>query len=153
MQEENLEPLLKSYNIMCLTIFKWTQLKVTSALLHSQMIFSIKLQTYLIKKKNNVIHLFVKFKSIVERQICHKIRLLRTDGGGEYVSSEFDALCEREGIVHKIVPPYTSQQNGSAKRKNMTIMNMVRSMSKGKHLPNELWGKSVSIATYFQKGF
>lgn len=32
--------------------------------------------------------------------------------------------------------------------KNTTIMNMVRSMLKGKHLPNELLGEVVSIATY-----
>jgi hypothetical protein len=40
-------------------------------------------------------------------------------------------LCEREGIVHEVVPPYTPPQNGTAERKNMIIMNMVKSMLKG----------------------
>ena len=57
------------------------------------------------------------------------------DGGGEYVSKDFDALCVKEGIVHEVVPPYTPQQNGVTERKNKTIMNMVISMLKGKHLP------------------
>jgi hypothetical protein len=69
-------------------------------------------------------------------------------GGGEYVSNEFDALCERERIVHEVVPPYTPQQNGTAERKNITIMYMVRNLLNGKHLPKELWGESVSTATY-----
>ncbi|PNX58084.1 retrovirus-related Pol polyprotein from transposon TNT 1-94 [Trifolium pratense] len=85
---------------------------------------------------------------MVERQSGHMIKVLRTDGGGEYVSKEFDTLCERDGIIHEVVPSYTPQQNGVVERKNRTIMNMVRSMLKGKHLPKELWGEAVSTATY-----
>ena len=72
---------------------------------------------------------------MVERQSGRKIKILRTDGGGEYVSKDFNALCVKEWIVHEVVPPYTPQQNGVAERKNITIMNMVKSMLKGKHLP------------------
>ncbi|GAU24164.1 hypothetical protein TSUD_83990 [Trifolium subterraneum] len=57
-------------------------------------------------------------------------------------------LCESEGIVHEVIPPYTPQHNGSAERRNRTIMNMVRCMLKGKHLPKELWGEAVATATY-----
>lgn len=66
----------------------------------------------------------------------------------ENVLRDFDAPCEREWIMHGVVPPYTLQQNGIAERKNRTIMNMVRSMLKGKHLLNELWGAVVSTTTY-----
>ena len=54
---------------------------------------------------------------MVERQIGRKLKVLRTDGGGEYVLKDFDKLCEKEGIVHEVVPPYTPQQNGIAERK------------------------------------
>lgn len=64
------------------------------------------------------------------------------------MSNDFDALCERKGIVHEVVSPYTPQQNGNVERKNKTIMNMVRSMLKGKHLSNELWGEVMSTTTY-----
>ncbi|XP_058758225.1 uncharacterized protein LOC131631445 [Vicia villosa] len=49
-----------------------------------------------------------------------------------YVSKDFEILCEKEGIVHEVVPPYTPQHNGIAERKKRTIMNMVRSMLKDK---------------------
>lgn len=110
--------------------------------------FSRKLWVYLIKKKSDVLDVFMKFKSMVERQSGLKLKVLRSDGGGEYVSKEFDTMCEREGIVHEVVPPYTPQQNGTAERKNRTIMNMVRSMLNGKHLPKELWAEAVSTAAY-----
>ncbi|GAU31071.1 hypothetical protein TSUD_322080 [Trifolium subterraneum] len=113
--------------------------------------FSRKVWTYLINKKSDVLSVFKKFKSVVERQNEHKLKVLRTDGGGEYVSHDFAELCESEGIVHEVIPPYTPQQNGNAERRNrtiMTIMNMVRCMLKGKHLPKELWGEAVATTTY-----
>ncbi|GAU43423.1 hypothetical protein TSUD_334860 [Trifolium subterraneum] len=110
--------------------------------------FSRKIWTYLINKKSDVLSVFKKFKSVVERQSGHKLKVLRTDGGGEYVSHDFAELCESEGIVHEVIPPYTPQHNGSAERRNRTIMNMVRCMLKGKHLPKELWGEVVATATY-----
>jgi transposase InsO family protein len=109
---------------------------------------SRKLWTYLINKKSEVLEVFKRFKSLVERQSGFKIKVLRTDGGGEYMSSEFTALCEQDGIIHEVTPPYTPQQNGIAERKNRTIMNMVRSMLNSKSLPKELWGEAVATATY-----
>ena len=75
-------------------------------------------------------------------------KFLRIDGDGEYVSKDIDRLCEKEGIMYEVVPPYTPQKNGIAERKSRTIMNMVRSMLKGKNLPKEFWGEAVSTATY-----
>ncbi|GAU47720.1 hypothetical protein TSUD_285070 [Trifolium subterraneum] len=110
--------------------------------------FSRKIWTYLINKKSDVLSVFKKFKSVEERQSGHKLKVLRTNGGGEYVSHDFAELCESEGIVHEVIPPYTPQQNGSAEMRNRTIMNMVRCMLKGKHLPKELWGEAIATATY-----
>lgn len=95
-----------------------------------------------------MIEVFLKFKSMVERQIGRKLNILRNDGGGEYVSKYFDILCKKEGIVCEMVPPYTLLQNGIDERKNITITNMARSMLQGTHLPKELWGETVSTATY-----
>lgn len=83
-----------------------------------------------------MIDVFIKFKAMVERQGGHKIKVMRTDGGGGYVLKDFDTLCTKEGIVHEVVPPYTPRQNGTAERKNLIIVNMVRSMLKCKYLPN-----------------
>lgn len=43
---------------------------------------SRKIWTYLINKKGDVIEVFAKFKSIVDRQSGHNIKISRTDGGG-----------------------------------------------------------------------
>lgn len=49
--------------------------------------FSKKLWTYLIKNKSDVLEVFIKFKSTVERQSGQKLKTLRTDNDGEYVSN------------------------------------------------------------------
>ena len=47
--------------------------------------FNQNLWTYPTKKKNEVIKVFAKFKSMVEIRSGRKLKILRTDGGGEYV--------------------------------------------------------------------
>ena len=66
--------------------------------------------------------------SLVENQLDRKIKVLRTDRGGEYQSTSFKELCDEKGIVHQLTMPYTPQQNGVAERRNRTLMEMVRSM-------------------------
>ena len=66
-----------------------------------------KWRTYRIKKKSEVIEVFSKFKFMVERQSGRKLKIIRTDNGGEYMLKYFDTLCEKEGIMHKVVPSYT----------------------------------------------
>ncbi|MCI29602.1 retrovirus-related pol polyprotein from transposon tnt 1-94, partial [Trifolium medium] len=86
--------------------------------------YSRKLWTYLIKRKGEVFDVFKKFKSMAEKQSDHKLKVLKTDGGGEYMCGEFAKFCENEGIIHEVIPPYTPQQNGSTERRNKPIMNM-----------------------------
>ena len=102
----------------------------------------------MIKSKINLFNIFKKYKAYIENQSSRKIKVLRTDGGGEYTSKKFLEFCDEAGIVHEFTPPYTPQHNGAAERKNRTIMNMVRSMLKCKDLPQNLWSEVVSTVVY-----
>ena len=84
----------------------------------------------------------------MENQSGHRIKILRTDVGGEYVLNEFLNFCKTHGIQKQFTARYTSQQNGVAERKNRTIMEMACSMLETKHLPNEYWGEAVAIVVY-----
>ncbi|GAU38465.1 hypothetical protein TSUD_151880 [Trifolium subterraneum] len=76
------------------------------------------------------------------------IKVLRTDGGGEYTSKEFENYCKDQCIIHEVTTPYTPQHNGLAERRNMSILDMARSMVKQKGLPHRFWGEAVSTAVY-----
>nr|GEW10112.1 hypothetical protein [Tanacetum cinerariifolium] len=65
--------------------------------------------------------------SEVENQLGKKIKILRSDRGGEYFTREFEIFCEEHGIKHERTSSYTPQQNGLAERKNQTLIEMVNS--------------------------
>jgi hypothetical protein len=54
---------------------------------------------YLLKRKSDVLHTFKHFQASVENLLSQKIKILRTDCGGEYTSNEFNAHCASHGIT------------------------------------------------------
>ena len=98
---------------------------------------------YFLNNKSEVFGLFKKFKALVEAQSKKKIKVLRTDNGGEYNSTEFKYFCETQGIVHQFTVPYSPQQNGVAERRNRTIMEMSRSILFEKKIPKRFWAEAA----------
>jgi hypothetical protein len=76
------------------------------------------------------------------------VKMLRFDGGGEYNSKDFAYFCRKHGIIMQAATRYTPQQNGVAKRKNQTIMNMARSLLKEKCMSNTFWAEAVACSSY-----
>ena len=102
----------------------------------------------MIKKKSKAFQAFVKFKNLAEAEKEMKIRCLRTDQRGEFTSSIFSKFCSENGIKRQFSAPYSPQKNGVVERRNMTVMNMVRSILKDKNPPHELWGEAVNTSVY-----
>jgi transposase InsO family protein len=65
------------------------------------------------------------------------VKVLMSDGGGEYNSKDFAEFCRQQGIIMHNTIRYTPQKNGVAKRKKHTIMNMARSILRAKNLSND----------------
>ncbi|GKC87778.1 pol polyprotein, partial [Tanacetum coccineum] len=82
---------------------------------------------YLLKSKDEAIDKFVLYKTEVGNQLGRKIKVVRSDRGGEY-GSPFSEICAKHGIRHEFTAPYSPQQNGIAKRKNRTLKEMVNAM-------------------------
>ncbi|XP_048623783.1 uncharacterized protein LOC125592576 [Brassica napus] len=89
-----------------------------------------------------------QFKAHVEKKSGLKIKSMRYDRGGEFMSKEFLKYCEDNGIRRQLTVPITPQQNGVGERKNRTMLEMARSMLKSKKLPKELWAEAVACAVY-----
>ncbi|KAK2353501.1 putative mitochondrial protein [Trifolium repens] len=110
--------------------------------------YSRMIWLYHIKAKSDAFEVFKKFKTLVEKQSDKSLKVLRTDGGGEYTSTEFENYCKEQGIIHEVTAPYTPQHNGLAERRNRSILDMARSMVKQKNLPKRFWGEAVATAVY-----
>ena len=100
---------------------------------------------YLLKNKSDTFDAFKKFLVMVENQSSRKLEALRTNNGGEYVSSWFKNFCSQKRIARQYTTPYTPTQNGVIERMNCTIQETVTSMLSTTHLPQEFWGKVVTI--------
>ena len=69
---------------------------------------------YLFKSKDETIKKKKKitlYKKEVENQLNEKIKVLRSDRGGEYDAS-FGEFYAQHGIVHEVTTPYSPQSNG-----------------------------------------
>ena len=65
---------------------------------------------YLLKSKDEVIEKFVLYKNKVDNQLNKKIKVLRSDRGGEYESPFVDFYAQH-GIIHETIAPYSPQSN------------------------------------------
>ena len=69
---------------------------------------------YFLRSKSEVFSVFQKFVAYVETQFSSRIKVLRSDSGGDYMSHEFHDFLQNKGIVSQCSRPYTPQQNGVA---------------------------------------
>jgi transposase InsO family protein len=106
---------------------------------------------YLMNEKSLSLEKFKIFKTEVENQCGTKIKIVRSDRGGEYYGRHgetgqymgpFAKYLEECGIISQYTMPGTPEQNGVAERRNRTLMDMVRSMMSHSKLPDFLWGEA-----------
>ena len=83
---------------------------------------------YVIKNKSDVFEKFKEWKAEVESLLGHRVRILRTDNGGENTSVEFEDYLKSQGVRHERTIPKCPEQNGMAERLNRTFVKMVRAM-------------------------
>nr|KYP62895.1 Retrovirus-related Pol polyprotein from transposon TNT 1-94 [Cajanus cajan] len=110
--------------------------------------FTRKTWIYFKVEKSEALVIFKQYKNYVEKESSCSIKCLRTDRGGEFVSLEFNDFCKEQGIKRQLTTAYMPQQNGVVKRKNRTVMNMVRCMLSEKKVPKIFWPKAVNWTTY-----
>ena len=94
---------------------------------------------YVLKHKHEVLRTFKEWKSLVENSSGHKVKVLRTDNGGEYMSTEFETFLKAEGIKHEYSISKTPEQNGVSERMNRTLVEAVRSMLDDSKLPHRFY--------------
>ncbi|XP_071688422.1 uncharacterized protein [Rutidosis leptorrhynchoides] len=105
--------------------------------------------SFMLKTKGEAFEQFKKFKAIAENQYGRKIKVLRTDRGGEFTSNEFNQYCDYAGITRHLTAPYTPQQNGIVERRNRTVMSTTRSILKAMDMPQSCWAEAVRHSVYY----
>ena len=102
----------------------------------------------LLKHKSELFERFKEYQAKIERETGKKIKLLRSDGDGEYTGHGFRKYLAERGVTQQITPPYTPEHNGIAERANRTIMEMVRCMIYDTRFGQEFWGFAALTAVH-----
>lgn len=89
----------------------------------------------------------------VENESENRIKVFRTDRGGEFCSTQFINYCEEAGILRHYTAPYSAHQNGVVERRNRTVVAMARSFLKEKQVPSDFWGEAVRHSVYILNRF
>jgi hypothetical protein len=105
---------------------------------------------FCMKLKSEVLDCFKKWQKRVECFTGCKIRSLRSDNGGEYLSCALKDHLTEHGITRQLTVPYTPQQNGTAERLNRTLLNSTRSMLKHMNCEKIFWAEAVNSACYIK---
>ena len=112
---------------------------------------------YLLHDKSQAVNALEIYVNEVERQLDKKVKIVRSDRGGEYFGrydetgqhpGPFAKFLERRGIRAQYTMPGTPEQNGVSERHNRTLMDMVRSMMSNASLPLSLWMYALKTAMY-----
>jgi hypothetical protein len=77
-----------------------------------------------------------------------KVKKIRSDNGSEFKNLQVEEHLEEEGIKHEFSAPYTPQQNGVVERKNMTLIDMARTMLGEYKTPERFWLEAVNTACH-----
>ncbi|SCZ92162.1 BZ3500_MvSof-1268-A1-R1_Chr5-2g07675 [Microbotryum saponariae] len=109
---------------------------------------SRKLWAYAIDHKSDVFPTFQTWLAEVELETNARLRILRTDNGGEYRSNAFTEFCKSKGIRRQYSIPYTPQQNGRAERVNLSIVEGVLALLADARLPATFWDEAAAYFVY-----
>ncbi|KAJ8737027.1 hypothetical protein PYW07_000298 [Mythimna separata] len=112
--------------------------------------FSRMCTVYFLREKNETFKYFKQYKELVETQQSKKIKILRSDNGGEFCSSEMENYLRQCGIVHQKTNSYTPEQNGLSERYNRSIVEKARCFLFDAQFEKFLWAEAVNTAVYIK---
>ena len=107
--------------------------------------YSVMTCHYFLKNKSDAIRAMETF--IGDVSPIGKIKVLRTEGGGEYMST-FTNVLIKHGIKHQLSSPHTLQQNGTAERSWRTGFDMESCVVLQSGLHKYMWTYAQATSGY-----
>jgi transposase InsO family protein len=93
---------------------------------------------YFFRKKIESLKNFKEFKKLAKNQTRRRVKVLRSNWGGEYTSSAFINFCKDHGMNRELTQAHTPHQNGILEQKNQTLLEKAWSIYLLSQLPHYL---------------
>jgi transposase InsO family protein len=81
------------------------------------------------------------------------LKAIHSDNGTEFRNASFDQFCLEHGIDPQFFVSRVPQQNGVVEQKNITLVEMTRTMLDEHKTPRRFWTDAISIACYISNCF
>jgi hypothetical protein len=101
-----------------------------------------------LKEKAEAFEKFKIFKALTETQTGKRLKAVRSDRGGDFMSRDFKEFCDEHGIKREYTIPRTPQQNGVVERQNRTVQEMARSMMNEKNIGQTYWVEAIHTTVH-----
>ncbi|CAL9026864.1 unnamed protein product [Prunus brigantina] len=92
--------------------------------------------------------LFPSLAAFHGHKFATSIKTFQSDGGGEFVSKDFQTYLGSKGILHHKSCPYTPEQNGRAERKHRHLVETAVTLLTTAALPSKYLFHALSTANY-----
>lgn len=112
--------------------------------------YTQKTWTLYLRGKDDFIDAFQAWLPRVEAESDCSMKIVRADGGGEFISTKLRSFCKKRGIAIRYAAPYVHEENGLAERGWRTIVTMKDSMFIDNSLPNRFWAEAMETANYLR---
>jgi hypothetical protein len=88
------------------------------------------------------------FKALIENQIEKRLKEVRFDRGGEFISWNFKEFCDKHGIKREYTILRNPQHGGVVERHNRSIQKMERSMMNERNIPQTYWVEAIHTVAH-----
>jgi hypothetical protein len=88
------------------------------------------------------------FLNRAQNEFDAKVKKIRSDNDTEFKNTQIEDYLDEVGIKDEFLPPYTSQQNGMAERKNRTLIEMARTMLNEYKISDRFWAEAVNTVCH-----
>ncbi|RDB27573.1 Retrovirus-related Pol polyprotein from transposon TNT 1-94 [Hypsizygus marmoreus] len=106
--------------------------------------------TDLLVHKSDAASSYFRIEARWEHRSGNTVKVVRSDGAGEFVDGELGKHFRSRGIIHQIVAPYAHSQNGKMERYIRTLEETALTMLADAGLPMSFWGDAVLTGQYLR---
>ncbi|KAJ2929484.1 hypothetical protein H1R20_g7604, partial [Candolleomyces eurysporus] len=110
--------------------------------------FSHETRAFFLRNKSDAFDAYQRYEAWVHVQRDAKIKVLRSDRGGEYIGAEFTSHLEHNGTVRKLTTHNSPQSNGIAERAMGVHVSTARALLIQSKLPTFLWAEAIRFSVW-----
>jgi transposase InsO family protein len=103
---------------------------------------------FFLQEKSQTQETLERFLRRAQNEFGLRIKKIRSDNETEFKNSQIEGFLEEEGIKHEFSSPYTPQQNGVVEKKNITLLDMARTMLDEYKTSDQFWVEAINTACY-----